>query len=205
MKPFTQLLKESVQDHGHLCPGQVLGVRMAMLGLNLLGLDPDNLAHLKRLITFVEVDRCAADAIASVTGCKLGRRSLKFKDYGLMAATFLDLETESAYRVIALETSRVLVPRHAKPSQDRRKMEVEAYSKMELEDLFRIERVRVHLSELELPGPARKKVPCEICGELVRDGKEVVQDGKTLCRPCSGDCYFERIEDQSIGADATLP
>ena len=177
---------------------------MAMLGLNLLGLDPDNLAHLKRLITFVEVDRCAADAIASVTGCKLGRRSLKFKDYGLMSATFLDLETKLAYRVTALETSRELAPRYAKPGRDRRKMEVEAYSKMDLEDLFRIERVRVHLSELELPGPARKKTACEICGELVRDGKEVVRGGKTLCRPCSGDSYFEIIDDIHVGADAAL-
>jgi formylmethanofuran dehydrogenase subunit E len=204
LKPFKQLLEESVRDHGHLCPGQVLGVRMAILGLKLLGLDPDNLAHLKRLITFVEVDRCAADAIASVTGCKLGRRSLKFKDYGLMAATFLDLETELAYRVTALETSRELAPRFATPGRDRRKMEVEAYSKMSLEDLFRIERVRVHLSELDLPGPARKKTACAICGELVRDGKEVIRDGKTLCRPCSGDSYFEIVEDINIGADAAL-
>src|SRR2546422_4190472 len=37
------------------------------------------------LITFVETDRCAADAVAVVTGCRLGKRALKFRDWGKVA------------------------------------------------------------------------------------------------------------------------
>ncbi len=104
MKSFEVLLKESADAHGHLCPGQVVGVRMAMLGCRLIGLDePTRRDQIKKLIVFVEMDRCTADAVSYVTGVKLGRRSLKFMDYGIMAATFLNLETQKAYRVVSTE------------------------------------------------------------------------------------------------------
>src|ERR1022692_1099987 len=95
MESLDSLLREAEVAHGHLCAGQVLGVGMAMLGCRLLGIDdPRGLtgqADRKRLVTFVEIDRCATDAIAVVTGCRLGKRALKFRDWGKMAATFVDL------------------------------------------------------------------------------------------------------------------
>ena len=91
---FEELLASSVAAHGHLCAGQVVGVRMALLGLRLLNFEaPPTLPQLKRLLVYVEMDRCTGDAVAHTTGVKLGRRSLKFVDYGIMAATFVDLET----------------------------------------------------------------------------------------------------------------
>src|SRR5436190_13334164 len=105
MKTLEEYLDLAAQNHGHMCPGQVLGVRMAMRGLKELGID-DPLAHRKRLITYVEIDRCATDALSLVTGCRLGRRSLKFMDYGKVAATFVDLETKRAVRVVARDDSR---------------------------------------------------------------------------------------------------
>ena len=94
MKNFEELLASSARTHGHLCPGQVVGVRMAMLGCRLIGLgNPTEHSQIKKLLVYVEMDRCAADAIAHVVGVKLGRRSLKFVDYGIMAATFVNLET----------------------------------------------------------------------------------------------------------------
>jgi formylmethanofuran dehydrogenase subunit E len=99
MQDFETLLKRSVEAHGHLCPGQVIGVRMAMLGCELLGLDsPDTLPQIKKIVVYVEIDRCATDAISYVTGVRLGRRSLKFIDNGIMAATFVNLETGCAFR-----------------------------------------------------------------------------------------------------------
>jgi formylmethanofuran dehydrogenase subunit E len=96
--PFEELLISSAKEHGHLCPGQVLGVRLAMLGCRLIGLDnPRDLSQIKNLIVYVEMDRCAADAVAHVTGTKLGRRSLKFVDYGTMAATFVNMETDKLF------------------------------------------------------------------------------------------------------------
>jgi formylmethanofuran dehydrogenase subunit E len=103
---FESLLDESVKIHGHLCPGQVLGVRMSMIGLELIGIADPKGKDRKKLIVYVEIDRCATDAVQSVTGCSLGKRSLKFADFGKMAATFVNLETGKAVRILAIEESK---------------------------------------------------------------------------------------------------
>src|SRR3954466_16104598 len=108
LKSLDELLKEAEIAHGHLCAGQILGVRMAMLGLQKLGIDDPRGKDRKRLVTFVEIDRCATDAIGVVTGCRLGKRALKFRDWGKMAATFVDVENDRAIRVAAKETSKEL-------------------------------------------------------------------------------------------------
>src|SRR5262245_22594094 len=98
MLPFEDYVSLAEKAHGHICAGQILGLRMALYGLALLGLDDPTGKHRKRLVTFVEIDRCATDAIGVVTGCRLGKRALKFRDFGKMAATFCDLETNRAIR-----------------------------------------------------------------------------------------------------------
>src|SRR5579862_4532649 len=108
MESFDELLKLAEVAHGHLCAGQVLGVRMAMLGCMRLGIDEPRGRDRKRLVTFVEIDRCATDAIGVVTGCRLGKRALKFRDWGKMAATFIDLPSGRALRVAARESSKDL-------------------------------------------------------------------------------------------------
>ena len=107
MRSYEELLEESVAAHGHLCVGQVIGVRMAMLGCRLIGIeDPRDSRWRKKVMVFVEIDRCATDAIQSVTGCRMGKRTLKFRDFGINAATFLNLETKQAYRIVSTEESR---------------------------------------------------------------------------------------------------
>src|SRR3954467_2480865 len=108
MKSFDDYLRDAEQAHGHLCAGQVLGVRMAMLGLRELNLDDPQGKDRKRIVTFVEIDRCATDAIGVVTGCRLGKRALKFRDWGKMAATFVDVQSGRAVRVAAKESSKDL-------------------------------------------------------------------------------------------------
>src|SRR4051794_8684996 len=98
--------ERAARAHGHLCAGQILGIRLAVYGLNLLGIDDPAGADRKRLIIYVEIDRCATDAIGVVTGCRVGKRALKLVDYGKMAATFCDLRDSRAVRVSALESSR---------------------------------------------------------------------------------------------------
>src|ERR1700740_2919247 len=105
MKSFDEYLRDAEQAHGHLCAGQVLGVRLAMRGLQLLGIDDPHGKDRKRLITFVEIDRCANDAVGVVTGCRLGNRALKFRAWGKVAATFVDLQSERAIRICARESS----------------------------------------------------------------------------------------------------
>ena len=196
MKPFDMLLTESAAAHGHLCPGQVVGVRMAMLGCRLINLDdPTSLDQIKKLIVFVEMDRCAADAVAHVTGVKLGRRSLKFVDYGIMAATFVNLETGKAFRVISTEDSRSLADAYAPDVGDKSARQLNAYKRMPDSVLFRVQRVKIVLGDCDMPGPSRRSVVCSRCGQVVRDGREVVEDGRSLCKPCTAGCYFSHAEE----------
>ena len=192
MDDFETLLKGSAEVHGHLCPGQVIGVKMAMAGCRLIGLDePSVLPQIKKIIVYVEIDRCAADAIAYVTGVKLGRRSLKFVDNGIMAATFVNLETGDAYRIVSTEYSRELSFKYAPGIQDKRLRQLTAYKAMSDEELFRIERVRVSVPVHDMPGPTRFKVRCQECGVMVRDKKEVFLNGRVLCRSCAYGAYYD--------------
>ena len=192
MKPFEDLLAASAAAHGHLCPGQVIGVRMAMLGCRLVGLDdPTSHDQIKKLIVYVEMDRCAGDAVAHVTGAKLGRRSLKFLDYGIMAATFVNLETNKAFRVISTEEARDLACQYVPDISEKYKQQLEAYKRMPDSVLFRVQQVEVVLSEFDLPGPTRHKVSCSRCGQVVRDHREIVQNGDALCKPCAHGAYFK--------------
>ena len=196
MKHFHELLEESAQAHGHMCPGQVVGVRMAMLGCRLLGLDePTELRQVKKLLVYVEMDRCTADAVAHVTGVKLGRRSLKFKDYGIMAATFLNLETNKAFRIVSTEEARDLAMVYAPEFADKGQCQLEAYKRMPESVLFKVQTVRVGLDPCDLPGPPRSKVVCSRCGQVVRDRREVYRDGLALCIPCTDDCYFSHARE----------
>jgi formylmethanofuran dehydrogenase subunit E len=191
MKPFEDLLATSAAAHGHLCPGQVVGVRMAMLGCRLIGLDdPTSHDQIKKLIVYVEMDRCAGDAVAHVTGAKLGRRSLKFVDYGIMAATFVNLDTGKAFRVISTEEARDLACQYAPEVSEKYKQQLAAYKRMPDSVLFRVQQVEVVLSEFDLPGPTRRKVSCGRCGQIVRDHREVVINGTNLCRPCAHGAYY---------------
>ncbi|UCD80087.1 MAG: TraR/DksA C4-type zinc finger protein [Desulfobacterales bacterium] len=191
MQDFESLLKSSAAAHGHLCPGQVVGVRMAMLGCKLIGLDePTRRDQIKKLIVYVEMDRCTADAVAHVTGVKLGRRSLKFMDYGIMAATFLNLETGKAFRVISTEEARSLAPAYAPEIEPKYPQQLEAYKRMPDSVLFRVQQVNVTIDEFDLPGPTRCKVVCDHCGQVVRDHREVIKDGRKLCKPCAAGAYY---------------
>jgi len=192
MKDFDALLKGSAEAHGHLCPGQVVGVRMAMLGCRLIGLDdPASRNQIKKLIVYVEMDRCTADAVAYVTGVKLGRRSLKFVDYGIMAATFVNLETGKAFRVLSTEEARDLALAYAPEVAEKHVRQLAAYQRMPDSVLFRVQRVDVRIGECDLPGPTRFKATCSKCGQVVRDRREVIRNGHTLCKPCAEDVYFK--------------
>ena len=191
MNAFNVLLKSSADNHGHLCPGQVVGVRMAMLGCRLIDLDePTRHDQIKKLIVYIEMDRCTADAVAHVSGVKLGRRSLKFMDYGIMAATFVNLETGKAFRVVSTEESRDLAPHFAPEISGKHAQQLEAYKRMPDNVLFRVQQVKVAINEFDMPGPTRRKVTCAQCGQVVRDHREVLNDGQIHCRPCAEGAYF---------------
>ena len=191
MKKLEEYLDEAAQAHGHLCAGQVLGVRMAMLGLKQLGIDDPRGKDRKRLVTYVEIDRCATDAVAVVTGCRLGKRALKFRDWGKMAATFVDLESGRAVRVVARESSKALATEMHPELPSKNEQQMRAYREITDRDLFDVQRVRVTVPPEDLPGYKAARVVCAQCGEGINFRREVVREGKTLCRGCAGERYWE--------------
>lgn len=196
METFEVLLQESAKAHGHLCPGQVVGVRMAMEGCRRIGLDnPRELPQIKKLIVYVEMDRCAADAISQVTGARLGRRSLKFVDNGIMAATFVNLETGKAVRIVSKESARALAASQSPHIRDRHRQQLETYKTMACDDLFDIQAVKVHVDACDMPGPTKFKAVCQKCGQVVRDKREVMKHDRILCRPCALGTYFTPVQD----------
>lgn len=193
MKALDDYLREAEQAHGHLCAGQVLGVRLALAGLARLELDDPRGKHRKRLVTFVEIDRCATDAIALVTGCRLGKRALKFRDWGKMAATFVDLESGRAVRVAARESSKARARSLHPEIADKNRQQMQAYREMPDDELFDVQWVQVTLPPEEFPGYKAERVVCEQCGEGINFRREVRRDGRVLCRACAGEAYYQPL------------
>lgn len=194
MKTLDEYLEDAAVAHGHLCAGQVLGVRMAMFGLKTLGLDDPQGKDRKRIVTFVEIDRCATDAVMVVTGCRLGKRALKFRDWGKVAATFVDTETGKAVRVAAKESSKALARSMHPEIADKNQQQMLAYREMADEQMFQTQWVRVSLPPEEFPGYKGERIVCERCGEGINFRREVRRAGKVLCRGCAGESYYEPAE-----------
>ena len=193
METLEVLLERAEKSHGHMCAGQVLGVRMAMLGCKAVGIDDPRGADRKSLIVFVEIDRCAADAVNTVTGCRLGKRTLKFFDYGKLAATFLNSTTGEAVRVVALDSSREAADCAFPEIENKYERQLLAYKQLPDSDLFKVEKVRVKLEPQDQPGRPVSRISCEECGEGINDHREVIHDGRTLCRSCGGDSYYSPL------------
>lgn len=191
MKTLDEYLQAAEAAHGHLCAGQVLGVRMAMLGLRKLGIDDPAGKDRKRLVTFVEIDRCATDAIGVVTGCRLGKRALKFRDWGKMAATFCDLQHDAAVRIAAREESKVRAAELYPHVEGKNAQQMIAYREMPDEELFRVQPVRVNIGPEDMPGYKSARIVCEICREGINFSREVIRDGRTVCRSCAGEQYWQ--------------
>ena len=190
---FEQLLSASVRTHGHLCPGQVLGVRMSMLGLKLIGIDDPRGKDRKKLIAYVEIDRCATDAIQSVTGCSLGKRSLKFLDFGKMAATFVNSDTGAAVRILAKEEAKDKAKNYFPDIEDKYKCQLEAYKIMPDDEIFGWKEVEVSIPEEDMPGRPLRRIKCDTCGEYVQDRRDVSLDGKLLCKACAHGAYYKAL------------
>ena len=190
LKSLPEYEQLAEQAHGHLCAGQILGLRMALYAMNLLSLADPAGAGRKRLVTFVEIDRCVTDAIPVVTGCRLGKRALKFRDFGKVAATFCDLREDRAVRIIAREGARDRARELYPAIESRNQQQMRAYRDMPDDDLFEIQWVRVALAPEDVPGYKAPRVICAQCHEAVSFKREVRRDGIALCRACAGERYY---------------
>lgn len=193
MKSFDEYIELANQAHGHICAGQILGLRLAIHGCELLGIDEPTGKDRKRLVTFVEIDRCATDAITVVTGCRMGKRALKFRDFGKVAATFCDLVTGRSVRVAAKESSKQKAREMYPEIADKNQQQMKAYRELPEADLFDHQWVRVTVAPQDLPGFKGPRVTCAQCGEGINFQREVHRDGQTLCRACGGESYYQPL------------
>lgn len=189
-RTFEEDLARAAAFHGHVCGGQVIGTRMARLALRYFHIDdPDSY---RDLIAFVECDRCLADAVMSVARCNLGRRRLKWYDYGVMAASFYDMQSKRAIRI----SQRPDAP-HAPKGED----PVAFFERYGDGDLFIVHEIELpDLTDNDLPGRPRETQVCEVCGERVHDGRGVVRDGHVFCRRCAGE-HIYYIEGSKLNID----
>src|ERR1700761_7260953 len=210
MQSFEALLREAEIAHGHLCAGQVLGVRMAMLGCERLGVNDPQGADRKRLVTFIEIDRCATDAIAVVTGRRLGKRAIKFRDWGKMAATFVDLTQPlapisdtpvyKALRIAALESSKQRARDLYPHIENKNQQQMLAYRELPDEDLFSEEWVAVPFHPREMPGYKSARITCELCGEGINYDREIRHNEKILCEGCAAPetRYYQPLKPEEL-------
>jgi formylmethanofuran dehydrogenase subunit E len=183
MAEIDLLLARAKEFHGDMCPGIVLGTRMTMIGMRELQMDP--MVRNRNLIVYVEIDRCIADAIQAITGCSLGHRTLKYLPYGKFAATFVNLATQDAVRVSALEKERTEEPGPEAGTMLRDAPE---------NDLFRVRRVGVAILEGDLLGLPKHRARCSRCGEVILDDKEITTEETILCGNCARGSYYTEIE-----------
>ena len=179
--------------HKHLCPRQVLGVRMGLYGGELLRLELPQ--QDKRLFTFVETDGCFVDGITVATGCSVGHRTLRLMDFGKVAATCVDTKTGKAVRIWPNPQCRARAASYAPNASNRWRAQLEAYQVMPTAELLLAVEVELLLDLDALIARPGIRVNCSSCGEEILNQREVIQDGTMLCRSCAGSGYVRYMSD----------
>ena len=193
---ISPLLEKSMQDHDHLCPRQILGVRIGLAGMKALGFDEPPTK--KRLLVITETDGCFVDGLIAATDCTVGHRNLRVEDYGKVAATFVDVKTGRTVRVAPALDVRERAYAYA-PSEPRHYFaQMQAYQVMPDEEMFAIQEVVLNASVQEIVSRPGVRVNCDVCGEEIMNEREVKQEGLTLCRACAHGGYYQSIQNSIL-------
>jgi formylmethanofuran dehydrogenase subunit E len=201
---LEELLAHSAGLHRHLCPRQVLGVRMGILAGRLLGIELPQ--QDKRLLAIVETDGCAADGVSVASGCRVGRRTLRIEDYGKVAATFVDTRTGRAVRIVPRAGVRGLAPAYVPEARNRWEAQLLGYQRMPDDLLLTWQEVMLALPVQAIVSRPGLRTACQICGEEIINGREIVHEGSVLCRACVGGAYYSTHSDHpAVRATPGLP
>jgi formylmethanofuran dehydrogenase subunit E len=188
MRSLDQLLKKSSRDHSHLCPRQILGVRMGLTGLKALGFETPS--GKKQLLVIVETDGCFADGLSAATNCTVGHRTLRVEDYGKVAAVFVDVRTGYSVRVVPVLDVRQRAYDYS-PGESRHYFaQMQAYQVMPDEEMFTITEVQLAVCTEAIISRPGVRVNCDACGEEIMNEREIQHEGLTLCRACAGNPYY---------------
>ncbi len=183
MEDFDAHLEVAAKFHGGVCVGIAMGTKITLAAMRALGLDPSR--KTRDLIVYAEIDRCMTDAVQAITGCSLGRRSLKHVDYGKFAATFVNIPTGKAVRATIREDFS---------TKGGKEEIIRAIAQTPYDDMVILQQVQVTIPENDLPGPPRDRAVCAACGERVVDGRAVVREGATFCRACADGGYYRAVK-----------
>lgn len=196
---LAELMAASEKRHRHLCPRQILGLRLGLRGLRALDLAGDDSCprfqnKRKRLLVIAETDGCGLDGIAVATNTAVGRRTLRVLDYGKVAATLVDTRTERAVRVSPSPESRPLSREYAPDARSRWHAYLEAYQRIPDDELVIVAPVELKQSLAELISKPSARAICDSCGEEIINEREVVREQQTLCRACAGEQYYTLLK-----------
>jgi formylmethanofuran dehydrogenase subunit E len=186
---ISHLLERSMQDHDHLCPRQILGVRIGMAGMKALGFDKPPTK--KQLLVIPETDGCFVDGVIAATACTVGHRTLRVEDYGKVAATFVDTKTGRAVRVAPALDVREKAYAYAPNELRHYFAQMQAYQVMPDEEMLTIQEVVLNTPVGEIISRAGVRVNCDVCGEEIMNDREILREGLTLCHTCAGDGYYQ--------------
>ncbi len=196
MPTVDDLLRASAALHQHLCPKQVLGVRMGLLAADLLGLSLPRAD--KRVLTIVETDGCFADGVSASTGCSVGHRTLRVIDYGKVAATFVDVETGQAVRIAPHPEARQRASHYAQGARGHWQAYLEGYQRMPFDQLFSWREVFLVEDVRAIISTAAARAICTCCGEEIINEREVIRNGRALCRACAEGAYYRETEREAL-------
>ncbi len=184
------LLDITSAGHSHLCPRQVLGVRMGLYGMALLGLETP--VQGKRLLVISETDGCFVDGIQAATGASVGHRTLRVEDYGKVAATFVDVQTGQAIRLAPKPDVRQRSSLYAPGELRHYFAQLKGYQVMPADELFSAQPVHLQAAIEAIVGRPGQRVLCAVCGEEIMNDRQVMVDGQPFCRACAGEAYYEK-------------
>jgi formylmethanofuran dehydrogenase subunit E len=185
---FTSLLEKSSARHDHLCPRQVLGVRMGLAGLSAIALDAP-MPH-KAALVFIESDGCFADGIEVATGATVGHRTLRIQDFGKIAAVFANVKTGQAVRLTSCPDVRERARLYAPEVKTKYYAQLKGYQLMPDVELFIFEEVVLEPSLEKIISRAGLRARCARCGEEIINARQVVVRDEIVCRSCAGDGYY---------------
>ncbi len=199
MPTLTDLLNTSAALHHHLCPRQVIGVRMSLHAGQLLGLSLPQAD--KRLFVIAETDGCAADGLSVGANCWVGRRTMRVEDYGKVAATFVDTRTERALRLVPRPSARDQASAWAPEAANLWEAQLLGYQRLPAEEMFDVQPVQLRTPIGRIISHPRHKVLCAWCGEEIRNEREIVRPDGPVCRACAGDAYYRLVEPEAAPAE----
>ena len=191
MNDLRELLENSSRSHGHLCPRQILGVRIGLRGLSELQLEPNH--GNKRLLVIAETDGCFVDGLSAAPGCTVGHRTLRVEDYGKAAVVFVDVQTKRAVRVAPVADVRERAYVYAPDEARHYFAQMQGYQVMPDEEMFTVTEVELIVSIEAIVSRPGVRVDCDVCGEEIMNEREVPRDGLTLCRACAGQSYYQTM------------